>query len=82
MTNMTAMNTMADVTLMIERLDSSSVQMTTAEKSKYVKAPDDLGVIADPKEGDIPLGYKRCGRCNHVKKFYLFNKNSASKTLS
>lgn len=79
MTDMTTMNTMADVTLMIERLDSSSVQMTTAEKAKYIKAPDDLGVIADPEEGDIPLGYKRCGRCNHVKKFYLFNKNSASK---
>lgn len=29
--------------------------------------------------GLIPKGYKRCGKCHHIMKLYMFNKNSGSK---
>ena len=46
--------------------------------SNYLNMPDDLG---EHNEGmAIPDGYKRCGRCQHVMKFYLFNRNSGAKT--
>lgn len=67
----------AECFAMLERLDSSSVKMNALEKKNYIKAKDDLGIL--PEDSTVPIGYKRCGKCRSVKKFYLYNKNSASK---
>ena len=48
------------------RIDAETKSQTAAIQ----KAMDD---------GLIPKGYKRCGRCCHILKLYLFNKNSGSK---
>ena len=48
------------------RIDAATKSQTAAIQ----KAMDD---------GLIPKGYKRCGRCCHILKLYLFNKNSGSK---
>lgn len=67
-----------DVAAMLERLESGGVVMTESIQKAYIAAPDVLPKVA--KGADVPPGYKRCGRCEHVKKFYLFNKNSGNKT--
>lgn len=62
---------------MLERL-IGIVEMTQHQMTEYTKSPDDLGEVE--KGNELPLGYKRCGKCGHAKKLYLFNKNSSSKT--
>lgn len=62
----------------LERVKMASIDMTDKQKKHYLESEDDLGEAA--KDTVAPSGYKRCGRCSHVKKFHLFNKNSGSKT--
>lgn len=62
----------------VARLFLGKVELPPEQTSKYCEAVDDLGEV--DKGTVVTLGYKRCGRCGHAKKFYLFNKNSASKT--
>ena len=65
-------------TIMLERVKSAGINLTVEQADAYTKTIADLGVY---KEGtEIPLGYKKCGKCRHVLKFYLFNRNSGSKT--
>lgn len=59
-----------------ERLAEAGVVFNAQEGIKYVNAPDVLELGNDEP---IPAGYKRCGRCKKVKKFYLFNRNSSAK---
>ena len=60
------------------RVALAEVAMTTDQEKEYLAMEDILPEISNGSE--VPLGYKRCGRCGHPKKFYLFNKNSGSKT--
>jgi hypothetical protein len=62
----------------IARLFMAHLEPTTDQCKEYFSAAIDLGEVE--KGVVLPMGYKRCGRCGHGKKFYLFNKNSASKT--
>lgn len=62
----------------LERVALAGIEMSDNQKKFYLEGVDDLGEVA--KGAEVPLGYKRCGRCGHGKKFYLFNKNSGSKT--
>lgn len=62
----------------LERLGAAGIVMDESQQLEYVKTKDDLGVVG--KEQALPIGYKRCGKCSHGKKFYLFNRNSGSKT--
>lgn len=67
-----------DIQAMIERLTLGGVVLEEAALRAYIDAPDVLGKVA--RGAEVPAGYKRCGRCEYVKKFYLFNKNGGSKT--
>lgn len=67
---------MSDIVTQEQRLLEAGVVMSQAELSKYFDAPDDLG---DAPVDIVPMGYKKCGGCNHIKKFYMFNRNSAAK---
>lgn len=62
----------------LARVELAGIKMTPEQQEEYLAMEDDLGEM--PKGAEVPLGYKRCGRCGHAKKFYLFNKNSGSKT--
>lgn len=62
----------------MERVSLAGVIMTGDQEKEYLSTPDDLGEVT--KGADVPVGYKRCGSCGHSMKFYLFNKNSGSKT--
>jgi len=62
----------------IERLKDAGIELVTGAASEYYVSPDDLGEVE--KGAVLPIGYKRCGKCGVAKKFYLFNKNSSSKT--
>lgn len=59
-----------------KRLLEAGIVMSQAELEAYLNAPDDLGINSAM---NVPVGYKRCGGCGHIKKFYLFNRNSAAK---
>lgn len=61
----------------LERLVAGNVIMSEVEKIAYLAASDNLGRLAN--ETVIPVGYKRCGGCHMIKKFYLFNRNGAVK---
>lgn len=69
-----------------ERLALANIELPPSDLKDYLEAKDDLG----PKElkekqtmeefmATIPKGYKRCGKCHHVKKLHLFNKNNSNK---
>lgn len=62
---------------MLERLELSSVKMNNADKTAYIEQDDDLGWAK--KGTEVDAGYKHCGKCGHIKKFFLFNKNKANK---
>lgn len=62
----------------LARVASASIEMTAEQQHEYLTTVDDLGEVV--KGAELPLGYKRCGRCGHGLKFYLYNKNSGSKT--
>lgn len=57
------------------RLLEAKIEMSDESLAKYVAGDDDLGLYVD---GEIALGYKKCGCCGHLKKFYLYNRNSGS----
>lgn len=61
----------------IERLKIAGITLNEAEIEKYLTSTDDLGEATADME--IPVGYKKCGKCQHVMKYYLFNKNNSSK---
>jgi len=61
-----------------ERVTIAGIFMTKVQRNAYLKKEDDLGVFVVGMI--IPDGYKKCGKCQHVMKFFLFNKNSGSKT--
>lgn len=61
-----------------ERLFVAGVNLPTKEMDAYLDSPDSLGVM-DIAVEDIPYGYKRCGGCKEIKKFYLFNVNNSTK---
>ena len=60
-----------------ERLALAGIELSVEELKVYLAKPDDLGVYVDGTE--IPVGYKKCGKCSHVLKLYLFNKNKDNK---
>ena len=63
--------------IQLGRLEDAKIYLTPEQIRKYLDSTDSI----DLKVGDqIPAGYKRCGRCGKFKKFYLFNRNSGSKT--
>lgn len=61
------------------RLDEAHMKYTEEQFAEYLAKPDVI-LTAQPKTYicNIP-GYKRCGKCGDVKKFYLFNRNKAAK---
>lgn len=59
-----------------DRVLEAGIVLSEEELDKYVLSPD---VIELNSDSDVPVGYKRCGRCGKIKKFYLFNRNSAAK---
>jgi hypothetical protein len=61
-----------------ERLELAGIKMSPADFEKHLAMADDLGEFTP--EMEIPAGYKKCGRCQHVMKYYLFNKNSGAKS--
>lgn len=65
-------------TAQIERLIEADIEMQKEEAQLYCNAPDILSE-ADLVNGGVPVGYKKCGRCKVIKKFYLFNRNASSK---
>lgn len=62
----------------VERLSLAGVIFQPPVLTVYLRAKDSLGEVE--KGTVVAEGYKRCGACGHAKKFYLFNKNSGSKT--
>lgn len=64
--------------IQIERLRIAGISLNAEQEHHYLSTIDDLGEFE--KGAALPEGFKRCGKCGHGKKFYLFNKNSASKT--
>lgn len=61
----------------LSRLHLANIALSPKQKQEYLESPDDLGVAQEGQE--IPLGYKRCGKCKHILKLYLYNINNASK---
>lgn len=62
----------------MDRVKLAGITMSPTEQKSYIATPDTLPVVE--KGVDVPSGYKRCGKCGHPKKFYLFNKNAGNKT--
>lgn len=65
-----------DNEIILERV--RSIYPDTKDWTSYLALPDDLGEYKENMV--VPEGYRRCGRCLHVMKFYLFNRNSGAKT--
>lgn len=63
----------------VSRLLSASIRLSEGELEAYM-ASDDVLDTPIAKGAPVPLGYKRCGKCEMAKKLFLFNKNAASKT--
>lgn len=61
----------------LERLTIAGINMNDVVAKDYIAKPDDLGIYRD--DMDIPDGYKKCGHCNHVLKYYMFNINNSAK---
>lgn len=66
--------------LQLERLKLAGIHLTEKLADEYVNTPDDLGEYS--ADVIITPGFKRCGKCGHILKFYMFNKNSGSKTCT
>lgn len=72
------LRTAEEASLVILRAKEGGFDFNGAQQQVYLALQDDLGEF---KEGmSMPDGYKKCGKCNHVMKFYLFNRNSGAKT--
>lgn len=65
-----------DVNAQTDRLISGGVVFSKIELKGYLEKAEVLAVAANE---EVPQGYKRCGNCKEVKKFYLFNRNSSAK---
>ncbi len=61
-----------------QRLLNAGVNLPTKQMEEYLSKPDTLG-ITDMKLEEIPIGYKRCGGCKEVKKYYMFNVSNSAK---
>jgi len=61
----------------IQRLNMADVFLSDIDLQQYLNKPDDLGEYTEGIEK--PEGFKRCGGCKHIQKFYMFNINNASK---
>ena len=62
----------------LERVALANIVLSPEAKVAYTAMPDSIGPF---KEGMlIPDGFKKCGRCQEVMKFFMYNKNSGSKT--
>jgi len=62
----------------IVRLEEAQISMSNEEVRAYLLQPDVLSEESLTDDG-IPVGYKRCGRCKQIKKFYMFNRNISSR---
>lgn len=62
----------------ISRVVDAGIEVTPEFKKEYLASEDDKGLYVPGCE--IPAGYKKCGRCSHVLKFYKFNRNKGAKT--
>lgn len=69
---------MAQEEQQILRLEEANIRLGKEEIEAYLKAPDTIDETK-AKSSAVPLGYKRCGGCKQIKKFYLFNRNISSK---
>ena len=69
---------MEDKAVILERVTLAGIIMTAEQQQEYLATADNLGEVV--KGAEVPLGYKRCGKCGQALKFYLFNKNAGSKT--
>jgi hypothetical protein len=64
--------------VILERIACLGVTLNAEQTHEYLTTVDDLGEVT--KGAELPIGYKRCGKCGRGLKFYLFNKNAGSKT--
>lgn len=64
--------------IIMERVKLAGLIMDVRQEIEYLNMADDLGEVT--KGATVPDGYKRCGKCGHSKKYFLFNKNAGSKT--
>lgn len=71
-------NFMGELNQQLERVKLAGIDMSAQQEKEYLASADDVGEVG--KDVPVPLGYKRCGACGHAKKFYMYNKNSGSKT--
>lgn len=63
-----------DINIQIQRLIEAGIALGTDEEAEYLAAPDTHA------GGDVPIGYKRCGKCKKILKYYMFNRNKEAKT--
>jgi len=64
--------------VIFERVTLAGITMTEEERHRYDCSPDNIGPFTENVV--IPYGFKKCGKCQDVMKFFLFNRNSGSKT--
>lgn len=62
----------------IDRVTSAGIVVSPEFQAQYLATEDDLGAYVPGC--DVPAGFKKCGSCGHVLKFYKFNRNKGSKT--
>ena len=62
----------------LDRLQDAGIEVNETFKAEYLASEDDLGPYVPGVE--LPVGYKKCGGCGRVLKFYKFNRNKGSKT--
>lgn len=62
----------------IVRLEEAQINLDAEEVLTYLEQPDVISE-EETKLEVLPVGYKRCGKCKQVKKFYLFNRNLNSR---
>lgn len=56
-----------------ERLDLAHLTMSSDEFEQYYAMPEEM------EGAEVPKGYKKCNKCDKIKKLPLFNKNSSAK---
>lgn len=71
-------NALALVGEQLQRLSLGGVNLNEQQMREYIGMEADLGEAV--KGSELAPGFKRCGSCGHAKKFFLFNKNTGSKT--
>lgn len=58
-----------------ERLHMAGLAWDDSTLKKYFDSPD----VKKKGAEEVPAGYKKCGKCGLIKKFYLFNRNKGAK---